>query len=270
MEIVCPCWCPEADTIVKGLPILAEQGVTAIEIQLDKKPSYFDFRDMMSVERLVKCLDDNSIRVHSVHAPFGKTVDFSSLDDNIHECGVEAQIEALEFAKVVGAEVMVVHASDNGIGQDRLKRLDRARGVIRELARVAKQSNVIIAIENLPPGYLGCKAEEIAWLIEQANSDWVEACFDSGHANLTGEFSRTAQMLLPRAATTHLHDNDGTSDLHAFPGNGTIDWTEFGQLYKASGAVAKLVLECPSPKGVTWDRAFHDLKMLIGCSQGRV
>lgn len=265
MEIVCPCWHPDAETIESGLPILDSQGVTAIEIGFIMQPKYFDLRDLDSVNRLVQSLDMSTIRVHAVHAGFGSSLDFSSFDDQVHEHGVEAQIEAMEVAKLLGAGVVVIHASDGGINTDRQRRLDRARGVIRELAKVAEQSGLTLAIENLPPGYLGCEAEEIAWLIEQSRSEWVAACFDSGHANLTGNFLRQAEMLLPMAATTHLHDNDGLTDQHKFPGEGTINWAEFGRLYNEFGRVVPLVLECIPPDGIAWSDAFQKFRIKIGC-----
>lgn len=258
MEIVCPSWCPEADNIEIGLPILAKQGVTAIDIALDCPPSFFDFRSIDSVSRLVQALDATPIRVHSIHAPFGSELDLSSFDDRVHEHGVEAQIDAMELAKVLGAAVVVIHASDFGItDSDRKRRLDRARGVIRELAGVAQESGLTLAIENLPPGYLGSRPEEILWLIEQSRSESVAVCFDTGHAHLTGNLERYARMLLPQSAIMHLHDNDGKNDQHAFPGNGSIDWTAFGKLYNESGGLAFPMLECAPPNGMLWREAIR-------------
>jgi len=190
-------------------------------------------------------------------------VDFSSFDDRVHEHGVEAQIEALELAKLLGAKAVVVHPSCEPVTTDRRRRLDRARGVIRELARVAEESGLVLAIENLTPGELGDHAEEVAWLIEQADSEWVAACFDTGHANLAGDFHHEAEVLLPLAATTHLHDNDGTADQHRFPGQGNIDWRAFGRLYRESGGTAALVLECAPPEGMIWAAAFRSFRMRI-------
>jgi len=265
LEIVCPSYCPEAETLAAGLPILAAQGVTAIEILLDSRPSYFDFRDLRAVEAVVSSLNAGPIRVHSIHAPFGPKVDFSSFDDRVHECGVESQIESMELAKVLGASVVVIHASDGVVKSDRQRRLDRARGVIRELARIAEESNLILAVENLPPGYLGCDAQEIDWLTDHWRSDWVSVCFDSGHANLGGRFRELAAEIMPHSAMTHLHDNDGLSDQHRFPGEGTIDWRLFGRLYREAGGIPTLMLECPAPKGMPWCEAFRVFRQRIGC-----
>jgi sugar phosphate isomerase/epimerase len=264
LEIVCPSWCPQAETLVTSLPMLAGQGVTAVEILLDAHPGYFDFRDIDSVNSLVRGLDASPIRVHSLHSPFGASYDFSSFDDGVHERGVEAQIETMEMAKLLGAKVIIVHASGGAIGSDRQRRLDRARGVIRELACVAEQSGVVLAIENLPPGYLACDTEEISWLVEQSMSDWVSICFDSGHANLGGSFLEMAEDLLPRAATTHLHDNDGTADQHLFPGQGSIPWMDVGRIYSHCGSAPALMLECRAPEGQEWGEAFRDFRALIG------
>lgn len=269
MEIVCPCWCPEAATIEEALPILADQGVTAVELALNYPPDFFDFRDLNSVNRLVKGLDSTPIQVSSVHAPFGPALDLSSFDDRVHERGVEAQIEAMELAKLLGAKAVVIHASDGGINSaDRLRRLDRASGVIRELAGVAKESGIALAIENLPPGYLGCQPEEVLWLMEQSRSEWVTVCFDTGHANLSKNFLHQAETLLPQSSLAHLHDNDGTSDQHKFPGLGNINWAEFGRVFRASGGVARPMLECALPHGLLWRDAIFSLKQRMSRSAG--
>ena len=86
------------------------------------------------------------------------------------------------------------------------------------MTAVAKESSIVLAVENLPPGYLGHTPEQILELLEGTDRESIGVCFDSGHANLSGHFSEFADALMPHAITTHIHDNDGTRGSAPFPG----------------------------------------------------
>ena len=262
MEIVCPAWHPGAEKLIDAIPVLADQGVTAVEIGVDF-PEYFDHRDAYEVQRLMSKLAECGVRAHSVHSAFGPSYDISSPDDEVHERGVEALIDSIELAGVLGAGTVIVHASDI-VTDRRNRRLDRARGVLREVGVVAKESGVVIALENLPPDHLGHTPDDIEMLTEGTDGDSVAICFDSGHANLSGHFAEFADALLPHAITTHLHDNDGKEDQHRFPGEGTIDWPGFAAAYRASKCEASIMLECKPPEDVLWSEAFHRLRLALG------
>ncbi len=259
LEIICPAWYPEIGKLIDAIPILADQGVTAIEIGIDF-PDYFDRRDPTGLRALVARLASCGVRARSVHSPFGPSFDISSLDDHTHEQGVDRLIDSIEFAGVLGAGVVIVHASDKLAGSSD-GRLERARGVLRELSVVAKESGVMLALENLPPDHLGHTPKEILSLLDGTDPDSMGVCFDCGHANLSGRFVEFARALLPHAVCTHVHDNDGTEDQHRFPGAGTIDWREFAAAYRGSRANATIVLECKRPEGMLWSDAFQRLRM---------
>ena len=255
---MCPAWYPGADKLISAIPVLADQGVTAVEMGIDF-PGYFDHRSGAELQRLMSQLAASGVRVHSVHAPFGPRYDVSSLDDEIHERGVDGMLDSIELASVLSAPNVIIHASDV-VSEGRRRRFDRARGVLREMSLVAKESGVMLALENLPPGYLGSDPDDIMALLEGTDSESARLCFDTGHANLSGSFVQFAEALLPYASTTHLHDNDGTADQHRFPGEGTIDWPRFGAAYRASGSRASLMLECKLPEKMLWSTAFQKLR----------
>lgn len=263
MEIVCPAWHPKADKLVDAVQLLSDEGVTAVEMGLSIHPGYFNPRDGFEVQTLLAELSTYGIRIHSIHSPFGPGYDISSPDDGIHERGVEAIIDSIELASLLDAKYVIVHASDritNGNG----RRMERARGVLREMSSVARESGLVLALENLPPGYLGQDPEQIMELLDGTDREATAVCFDSGHANLTGRFVELAEALLPLAVTTHLHDNDGLSDQHLFPGAGLIDWAELLAIYKKVGSRASIMLECKCPETMIWSEAFQRLRTAMG------
>lgn len=258
LEIVCPAWCPGAERLIDAIPILADQGVTAIEVGVGH-PNYFDHNDGHEIDTLLARLSVSGIRINSVHSPFGPAYDISSPEDDSHERGVDAVLQSIEFASLVQARYVIVHASDV-LPEQEIRRLERARAVIGELSKVASDSGLMLALENLPPGYLGHTPEEIESLLDGADTRAIGVCFDSGHANLSGQFAEYADKLLPLSVTTHLHDNDGVEDLHLFPGEGQIDWHGFREAYQKSGSCAGIMLECMPPEGLMWGDAFHRLR----------
>ncbi|MCE5314522.1 MAG: sugar phosphate isomerase/epimerase family protein [Armatimonadota bacterium] len=259
---MCPAWHPGAERLVETIPILADQGVTAIEIGF-KYPGFFDHHNGAELQQLMCELASSGVRVNSVHSPFGPAFDISNPNDEIHERGVVTLIESIELASVLEAEKVIVHASDiivNGRG----RQFDRARGVLREVAAIASESDIVIALENLPPGYLGHTPEELFALLDGIDRQSIAICFDSGHANLSGNFEEYAHELLPHAAAIHLHDNDGVSDQHKFPGEGCIDWHLFSEVYRRSGCEASVMLECAPPENIAWSEAFQKFRATLG------
>jgi sugar phosphate isomerase/epimerase len=269
LEIVCPAWCPGAQSLVDAITMLANQGATAVELSTNyprfgiQCPDYFDHRNAFEIEILMAELRASGIRVNSVHSPFGTHCDISSQMDDVHERGVDTLIESIELASVVGAKFVVVHASDK-LTDGVAKRMDRARGVLREISVVAEESGVVLALENLPPGYLGHTPEEIELLMDGTKDGVVGVCFDCGHANLSGLFTEYAELLLPYAVTIHAHDNDGARDQHKFPGGGNVLWRSFAEIYHRVADSPSVMLECAPPDGSTWGAAFQKFTKTLG------
>ncbi|MDH3675082.1 MAG: TIM barrel protein, partial [Anaerolineae bacterium] len=65
-------------------------------------------------------------------------------------------------------------------------------------------------------------------------------CCDSGHANIGGDRMDRLEPLKDRLLAVHLHDNDGASDQHNLPFDGTIDWSRLARLI-AESSYAKCV-----------------------------
>ena len=112
--------------------------------------------------------------------------------------------------------IAVLHPNDgpnppafSAIGLNRMQRL----------VETAESSKVVLALEDLHvPGILDD-------LYGRIDSPALGFCYDSGHDRI---FGRPDQNLpakyAQRLKVLHLHDNDGTRDLHGLPGEGDIAW----------------------------------------------
>ncbi len=106
-------------------------------------------------------------------------------------------------------------------------------------------TGLLICVENMPPGvHPGSRMADLAELLRELDHPQLALALDTGHANLgEGVASETwsAGSLL---ATTHVHDNNGRQDTHLPPGEGTVDWAEWGRALDSIGYAGPIVLEC--------------------------
>jgi len=251
LKIVFPAWAPDWERMLEALPLMAAQGVEWVELGLESA-SFFHENKPEEVERVQETLAEHGLRVNSIHTPFGDAVDLSSRDEEAVKNGLAVHRQAMALAQRLAVPCLVVHAGDGAVTEKRNQRRERAYASLCELAPLAEEANVMLAVENLPKKYLGARPEELLGLIDRVGSSHVAICFDSGHAHLHGRVLEFARALLPRTVTTHLHDNYGQNDDHLFPGFGTIPWAELAAIYKEIGCTAPLMLECAPPEGWDW------------------
>jgi len=140
---------------------------------------------------------------------------------------------SLRTAAILGIPWVVFHPSD--IAKDGKETyqeiLDFNMDFYHRLLPVLEETGVGIALENgcSVPGYnrFFTNAEELAQLVDALDHRLVGACWDTGHAHVQKIDQASAFRILGgRLKATHIHDNNGASDQHLLPYQGTINWTE--------------------------------------------
>lgn len=140
---------------------------------------------------------------------------------------------SLRTAAILGIPWVVFHPSDIAKdGKESYREvMDFNIDFYSRLLPVLEETGVGIALEN------GCSvqgynrfftvAEELAQLVDALDHRLVGACWDTGHAHVQKIDQASAFRILgSRLKATHIHDNNGVSDQHLLPYQGTIDWTE--------------------------------------------
>ncbi len=262
MDFIGSAWHHSLKSLREAIPELAAQGQLAIEAGI-ASDGLLERADIEEIDKLLLNISAYKFRVNSIHAPFGDEVDFSSFDDTVHDRGVAALLDAIELAQLLDAKTIVVHPGHGVVKRDRMKRLDRAAGVLRELSVIAEESDVLLAVENMVPGYLCDQWPELLKLVDATRSSAVRVCFDTGHANLTPDFEDEARQLLRYAVVLHLHDNDGDIDQHLFPGQGSIDWANFAGLCRRHCSDMSALIECELPEGWDWKQSCREMSRLL-------
>jgi sugar phosphate isomerase/epimerase len=133
---------------------------------------------------------------------------------------------ALESAEQVPINACVLHLGHKGDTWD-TRALENSLTAIEHLKAFAHPLGVRILIENLQNEIT--TPEHILEILRVGHFDRVGVCLDIGHTHLADPqnpegIDAAFELLKPRIAQLHLHDNQGTKDDHLWPGSGSIHW----------------------------------------------
>lgn len=181
-------------------------------------------------------LVDLGLRVNNLHASEGKEASWGSSERMARNAGVELVKNRLEMAAELGASCIILHASSRF-------EIDSQRESLSEIIGLSEQSGVRVALENLPrDGF-----SRVFDLLDEHDTPQLGYCFDTGHALLNNALGfddlSDARRRIDRLYALHLHDNDGSGDLHRLPFHGVVSWQEVCRLIADSPYSGSLTLE---------------------------
>ncbi len=93
------------------------------------------------------------------------------------------------------------------------------------------------------PMHPGHKTETIKEIIDEFSSPSLGVCFDTGHANVGRGVNEEFQIIKKKVFDFHIHDNDGTRDMHLQPPYGNINWAEFFTLVENTEYKGPMMIE---------------------------
>ena len=197
----------------RSLRFLRDIGQEAVEFS---HAVHWESRDVRRVRESVEGL---GLVPWSLHAWFdGDALESRAAERMSHGLG-----RAVRNALGLGVGVIVHHP----YGADLHDAPDTARarlGLEEQILAAAWRPGVRFALENSGPW---AQLEYALLLAERLGPERAGICVDSGHAHVAGMGPAAVVRLAGQwVITTHLHDNDGTRDAHAPPGDGTIAWDE--------------------------------------------
>ena len=227
------------DAMLRGL---APYGDPVIEIFAARH--HFDYTDRSAVRDLALWFRDAGIQP-TLHQPIYKQEGGGSnwsrhvsptlsLIDPEKSRRIDAMDEvkrALESAEQIPFTALTLHL---GLKDDpwNLRALENSLTAIEHLKAFAHPLGVRLLIENLQNEITS--PEHILEILRVGHFDRVGVCLDIGHAHLSRPennigIDEAFELLKPRIAQLHLHDNHGQHDDHLWPGSGTIDWTNIAK-----------------------------------------
>ena len=186
------------------------------------------------IEYIEKCLSNYGLKLLDLHASHGLEKSWSSDKEFERLSGVKLVQNRIEMTAQLGGEVVIVHVPNEPENIPVRKSLD-------QLEKISRAKGIRIAIENT------FNFETVEKLLAEYAPDFLGLCYDSGHGNITKGFSRL-EKLKDRLISVHLHDNDGTKDLHQLPFAGTLDWQK----------LARIMAESSYTKPVSMESSMHN------------
>jgi len=197
-----------------------DAGIPLVEIFCSQQ--HFDYRNTSRVANIALWFRDARLQLHSLHSPLTNIADREKIRriDNVDEVK-----RALDVAERIPFRYLIQHIGGRYEEYDPRK-IDTTFSSLEELNLFAKHRGVEILLENTPNEM--STAARLSTLLEITHLP-NGFCFDIGHANMVGNVAGEFDIMAGRIRSTHIHDNDGLTDLHLPPlheGNGNIDWNK--------------------------------------------
>jgi len=204
------------------------------------------------MRQLRRWLRQFGLQVVDVHASAGREKQFNSLLEYERRAGVELMKNRIALAAYLESDVVVIHIPE-GLPTTADPRWAQTFRSLDVLLPFARRHEVRIAIENNPRTGL----IDLQEVLRRYPTPDMGLCYDAGHGNLEKCALEKLDALKDRILAVHLHDNDGTSDLHQLPFQGTVPWVRVMGLLAASSYRKCVSLEVVIQNtGFTDDQAF--------------
>jgi sugar phosphate isomerase/epimerase len=156
---------------------------------------------------------------------------------------------ALEVAEQIPCTFAIQHI---GVGNEEFddRKLEAAFSSMEELNLFARSRGVEVLLENIPNQL--SSAERLNYFLGITHLD-NGYCFDTGHAHIHLGVEHEFELMKGRIRSTHIHDNDGTNDIHLFPflaEGGSIDWKRTMKLLRSRPGQYPMMLELREAPGM--------------------
>ncbi len=230
---------------------IEQAGIPAVEIFCARQ--HLDYRDKAQIKELGHWFRDSDLKLHSLHSPmyndeiWGRSgphavVSITELVKGTRLQMVDEIKRAIEIAETIPFTYLIQHVGVGGEEFD-MRKFDAAFSALEELNLFARGRGVEILLENIPNEL---SSAERLQQFEELTHVGLNYVFDTGHAHIGAGVEHEFELMKERIRSTHVHDNNGTDDIHLVPldnEGGTIDWKRAMELLRSRQDQYPLVLE---------------------------
>ena len=263
---------PEVE-LAGDLAIARRLGAFVLEVF----PNWREYPDPANLAHQVQ---DSGFVVHSAHGCWSSQsivapkVNLAELHPARRRASVDDLKRCVDWLCAAGGTCLVVHPG--GVcppAQFSFRRESLFQSLL-ELADHAHGTNVVLCVENMPPGVNpGSRMADVAAVVAEINRPEVALAIDTGHGHISTDVCTETIAGASRLLTTHVHDNDGKQDVHLPPGHGSIDWSAWSTTLDDIHYSGPIILECIRylrrfPESIT-PEFLSRLRVLTGASDDR-
>ena len=221
----------------QGLARMRAHGYEGIDYQefvetetplFQKTPQEFE----QYLKQQAKAIAQAGLVIHQTHGPWRCPPRDVSVEER--EERFEKMSRSILGTAILGSKHMVLHPIMPYSVRDAEYAKETFESNIEffgRLSEVGREHDVIICLENLPFRQFSLSyPEEVLKLVKALDSPYVRICIDTGHCAAVGVSPTDAVHITGNdyLRAMHVHDNDGSGDLHWYPYEGIIDWKSFG------------------------------------------
>jgi len=256
------------EPVEDALKPIEAAGFSAVEIW-GNDPRHIDLLDRRRLTDLREAVSSSALEVVSILAPRRREMDISSPSTDDRRLSVSVAKSLIHSACLLDAQFLVMHPGW-GDPDSEAKAYRFAAESLDELVTTALDCGVTLCIENPPPGTSFCdSAPRVVHLVRSLGLDGLKVCLNVGHSNLYTSPAEDIQICGPDLGLVHLSDNDGSSDQHLPPGQGSLDLPGVLQSLDRSPGEVPVVLDIygPTPPGAE-DLLRRSLEMISSLSRG--
>ena len=178
--------------------------------------------------------EKNGVLIHSIMNQKHWEYPFSSSDPETIKTGMQGMETSLRNAKELGADAVLLVPAVVSPETSYRDAYERSRIHINELLPLAKELNVVIAIENVWNKFL-LSPLEFARYVDDFKSPFLRAYFDVGNIVLYGYPQDWIRTLGNRIVKVHVKGFDANKKEFTNLGDGTIDWLEVRRAFSDIG-----------------------------------
>jgi len=210
--------------------------------------AYRNHRAQVTVAEMRDVIAAGGLPCDSLHGIFGEEFDPSNPDEVGRRFAVDTYKAEADVCNAIGGNLVVVHCSTiraQGVGDDEKRaRFAQLHKSIADLGAHGAAQGVTYAFENLP-GYhaIGFDVGELAAAIKDVGAPHTGMCFDSGHANMTGDPVAAIHATAGTMVYCHVSDNSGDADEHEMITYAGIDADGMSRALHAIGYDGTYMLE---------------------------
>jgi sugar phosphate isomerase/epimerase len=208
--------------ITDVLPSIRNAGFQAIEVST--APHHLGLGHPERLEAARSAIAEQGLRVHSLHAPFGHDVSFTSREQR--EDAFARLTLAADALQMLGGGLYVVHpgGEDHRWVWEREMRMALSVEGLSRTWEICRTRGLTLVVETALPHLLGGRTDDLAWLLDRIPSEGTGVCVDTSHTSLGGYLFEALERFADRLVHIQASDNHGTNDDHLPPGEGVIDW----------------------------------------------
>ena len=236
-------------TLEDAIERIARLGYPGVEIWGGRPHAYCRDMDPKAVDSVNSVIEKTGIRVSGfIPAQFGYPTSLCSPIGNIRKDSVEYIKQSIDTSVSLNCRKVSLCPGRTLFGQGYRRGMEALTASLDELADYALNRDVLLLLEpaHMFESDLVLTIEEGIRLIGQQKYKNMGIALDTGHCHMNRESLVDALYILKQGSVplhVHIDDNNGLSDQHKIPGEGTINFVPFLRTLLETGYDGFLTVE---------------------------